>query len=1535
MIVEKRADMMCQLNGRRLQLIATILLFFFLFSLGASALGQYRFRTVGMESGLSQNYVYCIEQDDMGFLWFGTQDGLNRYDGYQMKVFRHEAGDSRSIAHNHVNDLLADGEGGLWVATSRGLDRYHADTLAFAHVPLPGGGNTEFMGARVLYPEADKGIWIGTEGFGLFFLDLALGQFKTFKQGESETDLDSNQVTALTRDARGQFWVGTASGLHRFLGVADGFRRIPLGGHGRSAPIRVNTLLDSESSGLLVGTDSGLFRLSHSGEIVAHFQHDPHREDSLAVNQINVLFGDSQGTIWLGTEGAGLHVFRPQSGRFIRLPVSGADGAGLSDDRVTDIREDFSGVLWIGTRSGALNRLDLYQKQFQMVGKGIGAFGAEKNPQIWCLTNSGDGSVWVGSASGVSRYIPREKRMTDRLFTGTQEIKGLRVRALLESGKGDLWVGTENTGLLRLSAKNGRRSHFRREADNPRSLCDDRVRTLMQDKRGRIWIGTQAGISIWDEGRDNFVSLDSASRLPGNVKKGFITALLEDRDGRVWIGTLGGGLELFDPNGLGTKWLFHEDSDFGLLGDDRILSFLQSRLDRSGAVWVGTGGGLYRVHPEKGVIAHYTMKDGLANDVIYAIQEDDRQRLWLSSNRGLSCLEPFGGSVRNYEVKDGLQDFEFNVGASCRSLSGELFFGGMKGFNHFYPAEIKDNPIPPRLVLTDLKLFNESVSPSEDHGILRRTISRTDTIRLSYRDNVVSLEFAALHYQFPQGNRYAYMLEGLESQWNDSGSRRFVTYSRLPPGDYLFRLRAANSDGVWTASERQLKIVVVPPFWKTRWFLGLFILLAGAFVFFLHRLRIRSLKVKKKELEELVDMRTRELADSNSELQKLSIVARETDNAVFILDAAGGIKWVNEGFFRVYGEKPDSYLKKRGTTIFDVSSNPDIAKVVKRCRDSRRAVRYESSLQRADGQTLWTQTTLTPVLDENGEVVSFIAIDSDVTKIKQTEGELAKKALELEAANRTAEREKKAAENANRFKSEFLARMSHEIRTPMNGVLGFTEIVLDSNLSAEQRSQMEVIYRSGENLISLLNDILDFSKIEAGQMRFEQIDFDPEVTAFDVCELVMSRVNAEMVELLCVIEDRVPAYVRGDAGRFRQVLMNLMGNAVKFTEKGEITLRVSLDEENNRGQKLHVEVRDTGPGIEADKLESIFELFHQADGSTTRRYGGSGLGLTICRQIARLMGGDVWAVSSPGEGSTFHFTCWMDKSDKKPEGKMDHSKLAGRRILLVDDNRSNLAILQHTLDMAALRVVSCSDPFSVGELLEEALSQGDPFDLCILDIQMPGLSGLDLARTIRSMEAPIGRICLVAFSSSLHVRSSRYQEAGFNAYLPKPVRRKRLLSILGHLLDSSDCTSLFDEPSAIVTQHSVVEKLKHSVHILLVEDNVINQKLVEYMLIKAGYRVTIAADGEAAVRALTQEPEAFDLVLMDIQMPKMDGRAVSRKIRAMGFSDIPIVAMTAESMKGDREACLAAGMNDYIAKPIKREQVYEMVRKWIIAPRVG
>ena len=599
--------------------------------------------------------------------------------------------------------------------------------------------------------------------------------------------------------------------------------------------------------------------------------------------------------------------------------------------------------------------------------------------------------------------------------------------------------------------------------------------------------------------------------------------------------------------------------------------------------------------------------------------------------------------------------------------------------------------------------------------------------------------------------------------------------------------------------------------------------------------------------------------------------------------------------------------------------------------------RFEKRYVTRGGATVWADVNVALVCNRRGEPDYFVATFVDITARKEAEEGLRETNAQLGRAMTRAIELAAEADAANAAKSEFLANMSHEIRTPMNGVIGMAGLLLDTPLDQEQRRYAETVRTSGESLLAILNDILDFSKIEAGKMELEILDFDLRTLLNDFAVLLATRAHETGLEFICAAAPDVPGHLSGDAGRLRQILLNLAGNAVKFTRQGEVAVRASLEWETDAEVMLRLSVKDTGIGIPADKKGLLFRKFTQADASTTRKYGGTGLGLAISKQLAEMMGGEIGLVSEEGVGSEFWFTARFAKQANRERNIAPPAEIHGARILVVDDNATNREVLIAQLGAWGTRPDEALDGPAALAGLRRARDTDDPYAAAILDMQMPGMDGADLARAIKA-DPDLAPTTLVLMTSLGGRSDARELEAiGFDAYLLKPVRQSDLFDCLAGVLARAavaDTNGAEPIPSG-ATRDATDETRRDAVRILLAEDNITNQQVALGILKQLGYRADAVANGAEAIRSLETIP--YDLVLMDVQMPEVDGMAAARHIRdphsGVRQHAIPIIAMTAHGLHGDRERCLEAGMNDYVTKPVSPRALSEALERWL--PRDG
>lgn len=1378
-----------------------------------------RFEHIGRDQGLQHESIQSILQDKHGFMWFGTQGGLHRYDGARITFYRHDPTRSDSLADNWVWSLHQDTKDRLWVGTRNGgLHRFDAKSETMVRHPRPATLRRN-MGSNQIQDitgDGDEGIWLAT-GDGLAHYDVDKNQYTVFHHDKNQAlSLSDDHVTALARDTQGNLWVGSGNGLNFLPARAKQFVRYRLDDAENPNAKRnaIQALLLTKDGQLWIATADGLEIWSSLHATTPQRQRIDSNASGLS-GAISSLYQDSDGLIWVGTDD-GIKSWHPSTGKFHPYRHHPSDPHSLAANRTTALLQDRTGNLWVGTWFAGASRTNLTTGGFERLLQRPDEPNSLSGSTIFSVTGEQD-NIWIATANGLNRLEASTGNITifqhDPL--DATSISNDKVRAVLSAGDGKIWVGTQNgLNLFDPIARNAQR--FYHIPGDDKSISSNTIHLLIRDKAGAIWIGTENGVNRFNPANGDkpayFERFAHEAHVKNSPAHARITSLFSDRHGILWIGSFD-GLDRYDPSSGKFEHFRNEDGNLQSLSHSRIYTLFE---DKQGVLWVGTASGLNRLHTDASGRRYFKRIGGvLGNDATAALQEDAKGNLWISSDSALYKMAPDRIGLQRYTAANGLVDGSFTVNASYKAANGTLYFGGFQGLTWFLPQTIIDDTQAPQTTLIDFFIVNQSIRSSAlpPDFVMSEPIHLAKELSFSYLHNVFSIEFSALNYTDPQHYRYAYMLEGFDRDWvMGDASRRFATYTNLEPGSYVFKVKAATKDGQWGEEPSVLAIHITPPFWQRWWFrLGLSLLMIGA-AFLAYRLRVRHFAQQNLLLERQVHERTKEAQGARQRLQDLSNALPLT---VFQWrERANGersYEYVSENARNVIGVSAQEIMQDRNSRWRTVlPQDRDLFKAHARAAvEARRAVNFHQRVQ-FEGRQRWIHThTVEPQFIDGDWVWNGFWID-ETDSYKQKE--------ELREA-------KEQAEAATLTKSHFLANMSHEIRTPMNAIIGLSYLAKKTDLTPKQRDYIDKIHSAGSSLLGIINDILDFSKIEAGKLDIEEARFSLSKVLGSVLSLMSHNLSEKNIRLISEVAEDVPPFLIGDALRLQQVITNLISNAIKFTPNGKIHVRVMRGESLNKNGKewmtLHFSVQDSGIGMTQEQQDKLFQAFTQADSSTTRKYGGTGLGLTISRHLVELMGGKIWVQSQVSIGSCFQFTALFGIAEQAEEEAADN-------------------LPQH---------------------LE--LSAGLSTDQILLSPMVADTPTTSAANTV--VAAP--------------VNNSRWQ----------------------HL---------------------------RGLRVLLVEDNLINQQIAAELMMDAGIDVALAENGRVALEKLRACSDC-EVILMDLQMPEMDGYAATHEIRTHSeLAHIPIIAMTAHAMTDERQRCLAVGMNDHIPKPIDPENLMATLARW-------
>ena len=1143
-----------------------------------------RFSRLSTDEGLSQTKVSQVVQDDQGFMWFGTQYGLNRYDGYHFKLFVHDPRNPNSLSGAYIRTLFKDRNGALWVGCDQFLNKFNRTTETFTRYPVPFVNDISQDRAGTL--------WLASVT-GLYSLDPGSGTIRHYSHNPNDPSSLGDDVKASRQDKEGRFWVVNSGHLDEFdRRTGKVTRHIPIPG----APLGFGFYEDR----------FGVFWIFHDNpnalsvfdpkkNTLTNYSFRELEPSAKALTVIMAMTEDRNGNLWLATHGAGLLKFDREHRRFIRYRNDPNDPNSLPQNDVENLFADREGSVWVCLGRMGITHFTTNPLPFKRIPHLDSSEGAVE-PFVGAIYEDRQGILWIGTPEALHSLDRKTGRYTS-YHRPDGPAASTDVITINEDRSGNIWAGTYNHGLLRLDRRTGKFQIFRHNPADPYSLSNDIVTRLLVDHNGTLWVATNDGLNRFDAATGRFAVYKPAP--PRRIVD--YLELVEDQKGALWLGTDSSGLHRFDP-ATGQFTSYEHDMDRpSTLSDNRVNSV---HFDRSGTMWVGTQNGLDKFDAKTGTFTVYTQRDGLPSNAVGCILEDDHRNLWMSTNRGIAKFDPQTAAVNSYSTAEGLPGPDLTGWGACfRNSSGEMFFGGFNGATFFHPDSVADPSYTPPMVLTEFRLSGSPVGIGGGSP-LSKSITYTTLLTLSHEQRNFSLAFSALSYLSPGTNRYRYKLEGLDETWHEVGSaERLASYTTLPAGVYTFRAQGATSRGVWSDPGAAVLIRILPPWWSTWWFrLGcaaVAVLLLGGF----YQWRIRHLRRQEKHLRDVVET-----------IPAMAFSSGPDGSAEFVnrpwLDYSGLSEKANLGSgweLTIHPDDLDEHLSKWRASL-----------------ETGAPFENESRQRDAHGEYRWFLVRAVPLRDEHGKVLKWYGTLTDIEDRKRSEQERERfRQLQADLAH----------ENRVSMMGELAASLSHELRQPITAAITDAQTCLRW-LTRDQPDVEE----AREATMRTMKDGIRAAEIIDRLRSFYRKGAPPERELVDVNELVR-----EMLVLLGTEADRYSIRMRTDLAaelpkvtadpvQLQQVLMNLMLNGIDAMKNVDGTRELTIRSQRVEDGELQVSVSDTGVGLPPQQEDQIFDAFF-----TTKAHG-SGMGLRISRSIVESHGGRLWAAANSPRGANFYFT---------------------------------------------------------------------------------------------------------------------------------------------------------------------------------------------------------------------------------------------------------------------------------------------------------
>ncbi len=1495
-------------------------------------MGERGFVDITRDTAYSPKTVSIMRQDSQGFMWIGTNNALLRYDGHEFAVprigqdevsdltgifvttmwispsddlwigtqssgvarynprqgsvstFRSKEETANSLSSNSVYALAGDEWGRMFVASEGGLDLIDAnanDVMRLASIKgcAYSTGNARL---RSLLWDGDKTLWIGSRS-GLCRVEIPLPNETNYEErlrsleGWEFTAFNDQNIYQLFKAQSGDIWVGTTDhGAAFFHPEKRQVVRIPYQPNAEnSAPDPwVVSITQPNSKEIWLATTNGLAMVdSESGKVNAVAKSNIGVATSLNANDISALFTDRSGLTWIGTWGGGINLYNPLSEAFRYINGSAEQNAAIAAKDILSILELESGEVWLAPAHGSIQILDPKTRSWNS----LDVPDELENSAVRDMLQAADKNVWIGGYPyGLQKFDPETRKLL-----GSYSLGGADILSIAEYPQGSFWIGTED-GLYLLDEQHGKSELIGSSYKNFELLVNTSVMEVLVGGDELLWLKTPEGLYALSVRAKTVRQISTASGSAVNLSNDAINDLLIASSGDLYVAT---------RSGL-----------------DRFVS-----LDDEATVFES-------MHQ---IVGSKPRTWG-------SIKEDSQGRIWSLGG----WLDPSTGQYRDFDASDGFDLDKVWDAANVRSGSRTLLFGGYQQVFMIKPERAATWGFEPALGVVDVRVDNATV-PYGGELILDSDVSS------------FSVEFTALDFLSSSSVIYEYKLEGFDKGWTSTTAKnRHATYTNVPGGDYVLAVRSTNSAGIWTDSMLRIPVTKIPAWWEMASVRVVLVALFFLSLYAFYKRRVNALRRQKVLLDALVASRTSnismlgvigmEVAATSSIQEILDAIIVYLDKVISRSTFIIAVSDDETGLLDCHCVAPDSSKSRYNVGL----SETELASVS--CVSSRQEIHINQ----------WSEATKIGVLRKEPAVPSAmesaifvplivaqdtlgcVAIISPVPfaysdndkQIFQTIASYTAIAVANFSLIEIAESGREVARAAAQAKADFLANMSHEIRTPLNAIIGMSYLAMETNLDRRQSGYISKVHKAAQGLLGIVNDTLDFSKIDAQKLSLESADFNLLDVFENVSNLVGLKAKEKGLELLYDFAKDVPTYLVGDALRLGQVLTNLGGNAVKFTDRGEVVTRVSNVHESTAECMLRFDVIDSGIGISEENQRRLFQSFSQADTSTTRKYGGTGLGLAISKSLVEMMGGAITVKSVEGEGSTFSFTATFAKQANKTELVFSQSlrDLRLERVLVVDDNSCARDIMVNMLDHLGVVADHASSGRSALEMIQ-AKPAHESYQLVLMDWQMPDPDGLRTVQEMQSTVLPAPPVILVTG----YGREEAKKAAGdlrIADFLTKPVTPSLLHDSIAFALDRATVT--VDSQQERQQSYSKYLANLRGARILLVEDNLLNQELAAELLGREGIQITLANNGQEALDLL--QVNAFDGVLMDCQMPVLDGYEATKRLRMdPRHKDLPIIAMTANAMAEEREKVIEAGMNDHISKPLDIELLFATIAKWI------